>query len=446
MQQIVRQPRPQRQCREADPGNEQRVLLGRECAIGQGQLRDFLRQLQENDALPFAEDFGEARAQLVLLAEGVAEFLIARECAEVEFLERDVHDRDGVVERGFLDHAGADQSKLHAMPERIDAAVVPREPPAGPRVGGIADTRGIAMPQIGLRANRDRHDEALGITLRGFNCHGGEILRVVEHVLRSQQGIDGIRVAFLHPQQPLHGRVADRVLGNRDRAEAIQRAGLKAEIDGGALLFGIDDKLVAGEVCIEKALGGRSPQQARLHLFVGAVVEPAAGTQVATRQQLPDLRVAAARAGDADFHVRQKHFGACLHGDGCLPVSAVRHDLEVDHRLVVAERFECAPGLKRDAALESRHRVGGDVVAVGVAAETQEGADVVGELIAYARDFDRDVRLRKRHGQQRRQHREAGTEAGLQWPTPARSRTPDRRRRLHRDRGCRTRLPAGRRS
>ncbi len=67
-----------------------------------------------------------------------------------------------------------------------------------------------------------------------------------------------------------------------DGAEVVLRAGLELEFDGGDTPLGIDDEFAARERRVEEALSGGGPQQVRLHLLVGAVVEPQSRAQVAT--------------------------------------------------------------------------------------------------------------------------------------------------------------------
>ena len=369
-----------------------------------------VRQAHEQHALPAAHHLSQAGAHLVTPALGVADLFLDEVAGEFELLQRDVHHRDDIARAQLLDDGRAEQLDLQAVAVAIHAAVVPGEFTARLRVGAVAQAGGEAVPAIRLGTDRHRHGQRLRVDRTGLDVDGGEVLAVVERVLRAQQRVERIGIALLHAQQPVHRVVIDDVLGDLDFAIAVALASVHFDRRGRAPLHPIDDELVLRQARIEIAVVLRRPQQRAFHALVRAVIQPQAGLEflLLLLDDFADRTFVGTGPADFDAHIREADRSAGRDVKGDAPVGAVLHGFVLDLGLVVAERFERGAGLGDDAPLQARHRFRRDVVALGVARQAEECADVVTDLLGRPGDVDRDLRLHRQGQQHRQQQGSAG--------------------------------------
>ncbi len=175
-----------------DVARHRRVADAREyieggVAIAAAFGRGFVRHAHEQHALPAALHLRQARAGFGALALRVADLFLDEIAGELQLLQRDVHHRNDIARAEILDDRRAEQLQLEAMAVSVHAAVVPRELAAHFGIGAVAQARGEAMPAIRLRVHSDRHHQRFAIDSASLDVHGGEILTIVEDVLRAQQ-------------------------------------------------------------------------------------------------------------------------------------------------------------------------------------------------------------------------------------------------------------------
>lgn len=219
----------------------------------------------------------------------------------------------------------------------------PRTP--GP-LAAVAQAGGVDRALGPGQLHVHRHIAVLvGLVRARLDVDHAEVVQLGQRLPQAVQLALVVVAALVPVHQRIEQLVDEVVLLEAHRAHVVAAAAVPGQVDVGGIVGAGDLHLALGVVGIEVTTLGQAPGDGDLAGFVLGVLEALALARLERGQVILQVLVVHRRAGDVDVLAAHGHRGALVDVDQHADVLVLARRLDLDHRVVVAERFQCLAGL-----------------------------------------------------------------------------------------------------
>jgi hypothetical protein len=234
--------------------------------------------------------------------------------------------------------------------------------------------------RVATRLDADGDGQAFGIGCAGFHDDAGEKQAVGEAVLCLQEPGGVIGLAFADRHDPLQQFLADDVLLDMHRTEAIAWPGLEVQDDVGGARVGIHLEAALLEAGIEVTQHGRVRLEVAAQAVVLLVAQAPPHLDRALGDDLEQPLLGAALAENANVDRRDQDRLARVDLEARHPCAVTLLQQRLDPRPVVTEGAHRRAYLSPGAPVEPADGGLGQVLARAVPDDIERGADVLLDL------------------------------------------------------------------